>query len=23
MDAINGPKPLICRISLYAGDRAL
>jgi len=23
MDAINGPKPLICRIGLYAGDRAL
>jgi len=23
MDAVNGPKLLICRISLYAGDRAL
>jgi len=23
MDAINGLKPLICRINFYAGDRAL
>jgi len=23
LDALNGPKLLICRIGLYAGDKAL